>query len=316
MESLPLDTSHPAVKEYLALVRLQVLTPLSLLVNIATLMACTFVLDPNLGQIAKLYPSSITPQPHMIAIYVVALYILQVGYCLLLVLPRTPETKRALIKGCGFPLVLSNWVFAFWAISWILQAFLLSTVFLGVLLVLLIYANIVLLIYHVPTTKRPLELAFIHAPLRAFMLLPLMVMFPYSLFVTLGKTWSPGEPQHYDRGQWSGLIVVLTVNVIGFLVIVIRRDVVWCVAATWICASLWSLKPKPYPVMITVILFTVLHPAGLVVSSIWAWLRGSNEQRTGAIALPPDEESRPNGRSAAAPGERPAREVDAEAIWG
>ena len=69
MENLPLDTSHPAVKEYLALVRrvdhtytfwsprkskgvvyrLQVLTPLSLLINIATLMVCTFMLDPNLG---------------------------------------------------------------------------------------------------------------------------------------------------------------------------------------------------------------------------------------------------------------------------
>ena len=30
-------------------VRLQVLTPLSLLINIATLMVCTFILDPNLG---------------------------------------------------------------------------------------------------------------------------------------------------------------------------------------------------------------------------------------------------------------------------
>ena len=38
----------------------------------------------------------------------------------------------------------------------------------------------------------------------------------------------------------------------GFLVIVIRRDIVWCVAATWICASIWSLKPKPYPVFVRV----------------------------------------------------------------
>lgn len=30
--------------------RLQVLTPLSLLVNIATLMVCRFILDPNLGE--------------------------------------------------------------------------------------------------------------------------------------------------------------------------------------------------------------------------------------------------------------------------
>ncbi len=33
--------------------------------------------------------------------------------------------------------------------------------------------------------------------------------------ITLGKTWSPGEPQHYDRGMWSGFIVVLVVNVLS-----------------------------------------------------------------------------------------------------
>lgn len=36
----------------------------------------------------------------------------------------------------------------------VLQAFLLSTVLLGILLVLLTYANIVLLVYHAPSTKR------------------------------------------------------------------------------------------------------------------------------------------------------------------
>ncbi|KAI0702059.1 hypothetical protein C8T65DRAFT_266253 [Cerioporus squamosus] len=312
MEGLPIDTNHPAVRDYLALIRLQVLTPLSLLINIATLMTCRFILEPDLEDISKLYPSSISPQPSMITIYIVAIYILQVGYCVLLVFSRNPDAKRALIKGCGFPLMLANWIMAFWAISWILQAFLISTILLGVLLVLLLYSNIVLLIYHAPTTKRPLELAFIHAPVRAFLLLPLGVMFPFSLFITLGKTWSPGEPQHYDRGMWSGFIVVLVVNVLSVLIIAIRRDIVWCIAATWICASQWSLKPKPYPVMLTVIIFTVLHPTALVASTIWGWFRGRS-RRTGPIALPPDEEGAPNG---AAGGERPAREVDAEAIWG
>ncbi|KAI0711377.1 hypothetical protein C8Q76DRAFT_56353 [Earliella scabrosa] len=311
MENLPIDTSHPAVREYLALIRLQVLTPLSLLVNIVAMMVCTFVLEPNLGTISKLYPSSISPQPHMIAVYVVGIYILQVGYCILLVFSRNPDTKRALIKGCGFPLMLSNWFMALWAVTWILQAFLLSTICLGILMVLLFYANIVLLIYHQPSTKRPLSLAFIHAPMRAFFLLPFQVMFPYSLFITLGKTWSPGEPQHYARGQWAGFAVMLCVNLIGFLIIAIRRDIVWCVAATWLCASIWGLQPKPYPVWFTVVAFTILHPAALVGSMIWAWLRG--RRQTGPIALPPDEEGQPNGVPA---GERPAREVDAEAIWG
>lgn len=116
-------------------IRLQVLTPLSLLINIATLMVCTFVLDPNLGtstlahggviihtspgQISELYPSAISPKPYLIAVFIVAIYVGQVGYCVLLVLSRKPETKRAIIQGCGFPLMLANWVMAFWAISWV-----------------------------------------------------------------------------------------------------------------------------------------------------------------------------------------------------
>ena len=40
-------------------------------------------------------------------------------------------------------------------------------------------------------------------------------MSPTRRSVTLGKTWSPGEPQHYDRGQWPGFAVVLAVNVVG-----------------------------------------------------------------------------------------------------
>ncbi|KAI0777225.1 hypothetical protein BD413DRAFT_172764 [Trametes elegans] len=312
MEDLPIDTSHPAVREYLALIRLQVLTPLSLLVNIATLMVCTFVLDPNLGDIAKLYPSVISPKPYMIAVYIVAIYIGQVGYCVLLVFSRKSETKRALIKGCGFPLMLANWAMAFWAIAWNLQAFLLSTIFLGILLVLLLYANVVLLIYHAPTGKRPLDVAFIHAPLRAFLMFPLGVMFAYSLFVTLGLTWSPGEPQHYSRGQWPGFAVMLGVNFIALLVIIFRRDIVLSAAATWICASLWSEKPKPYPVFFVVVMFTILHPAALIASTLWVWFRG-RRRRTGPIALPPDDEGHPNGQPGA---ERPAREVDTEALWG
>lgn len=95
--------------------RLQVLTPLSLLINIATVMVCTLVINPNLGtfphdvqgshvlklraagEISKLYPASIAPQPSMIAIYLVMIYLGQIGYCVLLVLARKPETKVPLI---------------------------------------------------------------------------------------------------------------------------------------------------------------------------------------------------------------------------
>lgn len=45
------------------------------------------------GTIANLYPSSIAPKPYMIAVYIVMIYLGQIGYCVLLVLARKPETK-------------------------------------------------------------------------------------------------------------------------------------------------------------------------------------------------------------------------------
>ncbi|THH30482.1 hypothetical protein EUX98_g3694 [Antrodiella citrinella] len=306
MEVAPFDFNHPAMRDYLSLVRLQVLTPLSLLINIATVMVCSIVIDPGLGQISKLHPAAIAPEPYMIAIYIIAIYLGQIGYCLLLVLARKPETKNTMVKGVGLPLVFANWIMAGWAIAWLFQAFLVSTILLGVLLALLIYANVVLLIYHPPTSERPFDIALIHAPLRAFMILPLGVLFPYSLFVTLGWTWTPGDPAYYGDHKLAGMGFMLGVNLLGLVVIVLRRDIVWCIAASWICASIWTLKPKAFAVFITVVIFTIVHPLALVTSALLLRFH----KREGAIALPPDENANHTEVH------RGPREVDAEALWG
>jgi hypothetical protein len=95
MDSLPLDTSHPAVQDYLALVRLQVLTPLSLLLNIATVLVCATITSPSISHIAHIHPTAISPKFTLISVYVLAIYVGQIGYCLLLVLASKPETKVA-----------------------------------------------------------------------------------------------------------------------------------------------------------------------------------------------------------------------------
>jgi hypothetical protein len=132
MEDLPLDTNHPAVRDYLALIRhvsgcspsteqtelirlvcrLQVLTPLSLLVNITAVLVCSMAVTPGIRtscawlsadeidsvflhteDIEKMFPSSISPNPLLIATYLLLVYVGQVGYCILLVMARKPETK-------------------------------------------------------------------------------------------------------------------------------------------------------------------------------------------------------------------------------
>ncbi|OAX38340.1 hypothetical protein K503DRAFT_166279 [Rhizopogon vinicolor AM-OR11-026] len=307
MESLPVDVSHPAVRDYLSLVRLQVLTPLSLLINIASLLVCSLIVSPSAGDIMKSHPTSISPSPRIIAAYVVAIFLGQIGYCVLLVIARKPETKAALVKAVGLSLVVANWLMALWAISWVLEFFLISTILLGLLVLCLLYSNIALLMYHPPTSSHPLDMALIHAPLRFFLILPLSLLFPYSLFITLGLFYSPGHPEHYTNFAWPGFGVAFGANILGLVVILMRCDIVWAVAATWICTSIWSARPKPAPVYITVILFTVLHPLALFGTLLYRRL----SKREGRIALPTDE-----GHDTGSSGRRGPREVDAEALWG
>lgn len=137
MESLPLDMSHPAVRDYLSLVRLQVLTPLSLLINIAAVAVCSVLVNPNIKSITHLHPTALSPSVTVIGLYVLVIYLGQIGYCLLLVFASKPETKvgyyfrmndwkliqsmlkRALTKGVGLWLVFANIVMALWVAAWV-----------------------------------------------------------------------------------------------------------------------------------------------------------------------------------------------------
>ncbi|KAG8750510.1 hypothetical protein FRC14_000441 [Serendipita sp. 396] len=94
--NLPIDFSHPSVKEYVALIRLQVLTPLSTLVQIATILATEFIISPSLSKIIKEYHhTSITPSTSFLGIFLVILWGLQIGYCFLLVIAWSEDTKAS-----------------------------------------------------------------------------------------------------------------------------------------------------------------------------------------------------------------------------
>ncbi|KAF9045594.1 hypothetical protein BJ165DRAFT_1478385 [Panaeolus papilionaceus] len=293
MESLPLDTSHPAVRDYLALVRLQVLTPLTLLLNIAATTVCATLANPTLQHVLRLHPTVFSPSTGVVAAYVGVVALGMVGYCLILVVVRKEETKAAVIKGVGPSLVIANITMALWSIAWVLQWFLACTILQGLLLLLLIYANINLLIYHPPSRSRPLDTALIHAPLRFFLVLPLNILFPLCLFITLGFSpppTSPIDPSHPAWHPTTGLLVLLGINLVELVVIVARHDLVWCVAAVWVNVALWAGRAgngKPGEIYITAIVLTALHPLALVTSISYQWFV---RRREGRIALPVDGE--------------------------
>lgn len=157
-----------------------------------------------------------------------------------------------------------------------MQWFLFSTILQGILILLLLYSNIALLVYHPPVSSRPLDTALIHAPVRFFFILPFSLLFPLCLLcviftsphfrtvrglltppicsVTLGFVHTPtvpgSDPSYKGWHVWPAFGVVVGTNIVGLIVVLLRRDIVWTVAATWICASIWSLRPKPAPVFV------------------------------------------------------------------
>lgn len=152
------------------------------------------------GGVSRLHATAMSPNIPVVGIYIFAFLLMQVGYCVLLVLVRKQETKNAIIKAVGFPLVLSNFVMAIWAIAWVcltggpisrvtltihlfqvMQWFMISTVLQGVLLLLLLYCNMALLIYHPPAYSRPFDVVLLHAPVRFFFVLVFSLLFPLCL---------------------------------------------------------------------------------------------------------------------------------------
>jgi len=282
---------NPAIREYIALTRLQVLTPLSLLINIASVVICATVIKPNLREVSREYvPTSITPKTAMIGTYLFIIYAAQIGYCVLLVLVRKPETKTTLTKGVGMSLVVANWLLAIWPIFFALQLWLLSTITLGFLIATLVYANIVLMIYHPPVSTRPLDTLFIHVPTRLFLLLPLNLLFWQSLFVTLGLYWDYGQPKHYADYAWEGFTVVLIANLLALAVTMLRGDIVWCLGSAWLDACIWSARPKSGPVQTTATVFTIVLPVMLLLVYAWGLFRSKLTVRQGPVALSGDEE--------------------------
>ena len=70
----------------------------------------------------------------------------------------------------------------------------------------------------------------------------------------LGYTYTPTAPdipRDYAQYQLAGFLAVFLSNLFSALIFATRRDIVWCIAAVWICVSLWSERPKPAPVYVS-----------------------------------------------------------------
>lgn len=69
-----------------------------------TNLVCALALKPGLRGIMDLYPTLLTPNVPMLGFYWALTFVLQVGFCLNLLLARKDVTKVSLIRGWGISL--------------------------------------------------------------------------------------------------------------------------------------------------------------------------------------------------------------------
>jgi hypothetical protein len=100
-DTMPASTAHhnrstmdPSTLRYLT--KVQVLTPLTILLNVASLAVCSILVKPNLGDINHEYLTQFTPNPAFILSFWAVLFLLQIGFAILLVLGQKDFTKVCL----------------------------------------------------------------------------------------------------------------------------------------------------------------------------------------------------------------------------
>jgi len=299
MTGTGLPASDPLVRQALALIRLQVLTPLSVLVSIGANLVCAIVVRPTMAEISRNHPTSLTPLNLMVGIYWLALWVLLVGYCMLLVVATHEDTKATIVHGVGLRFVFANWLLAFWSIAFALQSFIGALVLLSLTVLLLLSIYVTLIVYPAQLTH-PLVFLFIHTPMRLLIMATLMLGLPHAIFLAVGWTDKLKAPEgggdvDWGKYAWPAFGFICGLNTLGLVNVAWRRDLVSALAGVWLVLSIGLARPKPAPVFAAVILFTVLYPLTWIAA--FAWTRLRKGEREGQIALPPDEEERLEGET-------------------
>ncbi|CCA69614.1 hypothetical protein PIIN_03553 [Serendipita indica DSM 11827] len=311
--NLPIDFSHPSVKEYVALIRLQVLTPLSTLVHIATILATQFIVSPSLSKITKEYHhTSITPSTSLLGVYLLILWGLQIGYCFLIVIAWSEDTKKAIVHGTGMTLVFTNWVMAAYAVALSTQSFIPATVLISLVVLFLIFINLRLFFYYPVTWTQPFDYLLLHAPARLFLLVAGTLFLPLTVFMAIGHDWSLARDDL--SYPWEGFAVIATMGVLGVVIAGWRRDLVWTIGTMWLLWCIGGLKPKSTPVMTGIIVFSVAIPLVFMASLILSVIYGRREE--GRIRLEDEETIRaPPSATRTRPGQGDNHEVGDD-VWG
>ena len=147
-------------------------------------------------------------------------------------------------------LVFIQWLMAFDAVAFTLKWFTVSLVLTSISLALLIWIH-VSLFWHPTASTRPLDTAFIHAPLRLLLVVTLLQDFPQALFIVLGWHFNLAKDEnHYDKYAWQAVAFIAGFNAVGLLNVGWRLDIVWAVGAIWLLLGQLIQRPKAVQVFV------------------------------------------------------------------
>lgn len=299
--SFPFDSSDPQIRLALQLVKLQALVPTSVLVNIVAEVVCALAVSPSLKNISNAYPTALNGSLSMLGMYALVVFVLLIGYCLLLMTASKRETRETFVHGTGNRLVVLQWVMALNVVAFTFKWFIASLIFSSMSLSLLVWIHITLYMYPSDRT-RPFDIVFIHAPLRLLLVFTFLQILPQTLFVVLGW-YSDNQKQNYDAFSWRAVAFIVSFNVAGLVQVAAQKDIVWTVAGIWIETAQFIHKPKPSNVSAANLAFIVLYPVVFITVTIWASFK-KRQHGEGQIRLPDDEVERQEIARARAAGNR------------
>jgi hypothetical protein len=305
----------PSTLNYLT--KVQVLTPLTILLNVASLAVCSILTKPNLGQINHKYVTQFTPNAAFVLGFWAVLFLLQVGFAILLVLGQKEFTKvgtprlssfegsltssslsqLTLANGVGMRLALANILLGVWAITWVVDSFgsfVAGLVLLSTIGVFLLVTALLLAIKYPPGSSRPLDWLFIHVPIKMFLVITLQLDIPQQLFMTLGV-----HGEHHKeslRAIWPSFGIIAGTGALSAIWIFATMDFVWAASGMFLYFALLFSNELPIhhrkPEMIAaLVLAIVLQGVAIVGSVLYYWLAKFNDEGRVALGRNPQEEA-------------------------
>ncbi|PKI84044.1 hypothetical protein MVES_001904 [Malassezia vespertilionis] len=253
------ETGNEAPSERKSLVFLQMNTPLSILFCI---MAAVFgaLVVPSVEKAFRIHETYFTPSPKMFFLYLVAMYVSQIGFCSLSIFSPSAHTKRMIVRSTGSRLALENYLLSLWFVLRILDTIWTTALAFYVLAVIAILAivNDVKLYFQYPSQwSHPLEMLFVHVPNKLMTVLITHQLFWQQLFMAFGWTRS----QYVDNVQPSLWLAVVVTALMGILVAVwvgFTGDIGVYLATMFLDISVFSfykmpvIGPRSRPFVLTV----------------------------------------------------------------